>query len=67
MRALFLLYLSRLLLFDFSYNSFFVLEFGVLDIVNVEVFRFVGLGLRYLDEGFFGRLRNFYDLDVFDN
>ncbi|XP_028750703.1 vasorin [Peromyscus leucopus] len=61
------LHLPRLLLLDLSYNNIPALESGVLDTANVEALRLAGLGLRQLDEGLFGRLRNLHDLDVSDN
>ncbi|XP_008572049.1 PREDICTED: vasorin [Galeopterus variegatus] len=59
--------LPRLLLLDLSHNSLPALEPSVLDTANVEVLRLAGLGLRQLDEGLFGRLRNLHNLDVSDN
>ncbi|EGW05599.1 vasorin [Cricetulus griseus] len=61
------LHLPRLLLLDLSYNNIPALESGVLHTANVEALRLAGLGLRQLDEGLFGRLRNLHDLDVSDN
>uniref|UniRef100_A0A667IKM4 Vasorin n=1 Tax=Lynx canadensis TaxID=61383 RepID=A0A667IKM4_LYNCA len=67
LRALPPLHLPRLLLLDLSHNSLPALEPGTLDTANVEALRLAGLGLRRLDEGLFGRLRNLHDLDVSDN
>uniref|UniRef100_A0A9L0TUE6 Vasorin n=1 Tax=Equus caballus TaxID=9796 RepID=A0A9L0TUE6_HORSE len=67
LRALPPLHLPRLLLLDLSHNSLPALEPGALDTANVEALRLAGLGLRHLDEGLFGRLRNLHDLDVSDN
>lgn len=67
LRALPPLHLPRLLLLDLSHNSLLALEPGALDTANVEALRLAGLGLRQLDEGLFGRLRNLHDLDVSDN
>nr|XP_020012125.1 vasorin [Castor canadensis] len=61
------LHLPRLLLLDLSHNSLSALEPGILDTANMEALRLAGLGLRQLDEGLFGRLRNLHDLDVSDN
>lgn len=67
LRALPPLRLPRLLLLDLSHNGLSALEPGVLDTANVETLRLAGLGLRHLDEGLFGRLRNLHNLDVADN
>lgn len=67
LRALPPLQLPRLLLLDLSHNSLPALGPGTLDTANVEALRLAGLGLRQLDEGLFGRLRNLHDLDVSDN
>ncbi|XP_062035783.1 vasorin [Lepus europaeus] len=67
LRALPPLRLPRLLLLDLSHNSLPALGPGTLDAANVEALRLAGLGLRQLDEGLFGRLRNLHDLDVSDN
>lgn len=67
LRALSPLHLPRLLLLDLSHNSLLALEPGALDTANVEALRLAGLGLRQLDEGLFGRLRNLHELDVSDN
>lgn len=61
------LHLPRLLLLDLSYNNIPALESGILDTANVEALRLAGLGLRQLDEGLFGHLRNLHDLDISDN
>lgn len=67
LRALPPLRLPSLLLLDLSHNSLLALEPGALDTANVEALRLAGLGLRQLDEGLLGRLRNLHDLDVSDN
>ncbi|XP_054992967.1 vasorin [Sorex araneus] len=59
--------LPRLLLLDLSRNPLAALEPGALDTAGVEALGLAGLGLRDLDEGLLGRLRNLHDLDVGDN
>lgn len=61
------LQLPRLLLLDLSRNPLAALEPGALGTPLVEVLWLAGLGLRDLDEGLLGRLRNLHDLDVADN
>ncbi|KAG8506460.1 Vasorin [Galemys pyrenaicus] len=67
LRALPALRLPRLLLLDLSRNALPALRPGALGTANVEALRLAGLGLRALDAGLLGRLRNLHDLDVSDN